>query len=181
MWVVDHKQPEIVELPPVSTIKRVVPVMVPITDDEVQPLEEPSDIVPQMEEKILEQPKTNNTIVDKNLPTKITDVVNRYESSRYRYAFDIPNNVYYSAFPPENGALHAIWIGKEDPETLSDSAVKVYYYGKKVLPELIGKEKVVDPSGTFVYLLINGVSFKIEALNINHPVVQKVIDTLVVL
>ena len=57
----------------------------------------------------------------------------------------------------------------------------MYFYGKKVVPELqnVSGGRVVDPAGTFIYLLLNNeYSVKIEALNINHPVVQKIIETI---
>jgi len=90
----------------------------------------------------------------------------------------MPANVYFSAFPGEAGAVHTVGIGKEDPATLAEAAVRVYFYGKKVVPELQNATKYVDPAGTYIYLLVNGYSVKIEALNINHPVVQKIVETI---
>jgi hypothetical protein len=119
-----------------------------------------------------------NTAIDPNLPKNKTDKVIHYESSRFKYGFDMPANVYFSAFPGEASAVHTVGIGKEDPETLVDAAVRIYFYGKKILPELQNSTKYVDPAGTYVYLLVNGYSVKIEALNIDHPVVQKIIETL---
>lgn len=172
-----------------ETPQKVVPVIIPYEeessvakamDDKQEQVQEQETSPNQLESSPVpvDTMVKKNTIVDPNLPTKIKTEVNHYESTRFNYSFDIPTNVYYSAFPPENGAVHAIGISKVDPETLADAAVKVYYYGKKVLPELAGKEKMVDPAGTYVYLLINGASFKIEALNIDHPVVQKIVETL---
>lgn len=122
-----------------------------------------------------------NTSVDSNLPTKVTDKMNHYSNSNFRYEFDIPANVYYSGFGAEDGARHTVGISKEDPDTLADAAVRVYFYGKKIVPELQNAQngKVVDPAGEYVYILLNGAySVKIEAVNINHPVVQKILETI---
>jgi hypothetical protein len=126
-------------------------------------------------------PVVANTTVDPNLPKKISETMNHYSNSNFRYEFDIPANVYYSWFGGEKGARHTVGIGKEDPETLNDAAVRVYFYGKKVVPELQNatNNKYEDPAGAYVYLLLDGAySVKIEALNINHPIVQKIIETI---
>ena len=107
--------------------------------------------------------------------------MNHYSNSNFRYEFDIPANVYYAWFGAADGARHTVGIAKEDPEALTDAAIRVYFYGKKVVPELQNAQnnKYEDPAGTFVYLLLNGAySVKIEALNINHPIVQKIIETI---
>lgn len=116
-----------------------------------------------------------------SLPTRASENVIPYSNASYGYGFDIPANVYYAAFGPQNGARHTIGIGKDDPETFDDAAVKVYYYGKQVLPELQNAHdnKVEDPEGKYVYLLLDGsYSVKIEATDINNPVVQKIIQTI---
>ncbi len=158
---------------PVAPVNSVVPVIVPAeTPTAVTPEVEPS------EEPVVSSP---STIVDPNLPTKITDKVIHYENQRFRYAFDMPGNVYFSGFGSSDGALHTVGIGKEDPATLADAPVRVYFYGKKVVPELEKATNNIyrDPEGKYVYLLIkNEYSVKIEALNINHPVVQKIIETI---
>jgi len=59
--------------------------------------------------------------------------------------------------------------------------VRVYFYGKKIVPELQNatNNKYSDPAGKYVYLLLNGAySVKIEASNINHPIVLKIIETI---
>jgi hypothetical protein len=161
-------------IPEVPTKAPIVPIIVPV--------EEPSPV--EMEEKPAEvEPSTpvTNTTVDPNLPTNKTDKVVRYDSSRFKYGFEMPANVYFSAFAGEAGAVHTVGIAKEDPETLADAAVRVYFYGKKVVPELqnVSSGRVVDPAGTFIYLLLNNeYSVKIEALNINNSVVQKIIETI---
>lgn len=160
-------------IPEVPTKAPIVPVIVPAEELPSVETEKPAEIEPSA-------PITNTT-VDPNLPTNKTDKVVRYDSSRFKYGFEMPANVYFSAFAGEAGAVHTVGIAKEDPETLADAAIRVYFYGKKVVPELqnVSSGKVVDPAGTFVYLLLgNEYSVKIEALNINHPVVQKVIETI---
>lgn len=150
----------------------IVPVVVPAENTTPTPTEE----TPEQEPVAV-----TNTAVDPNLPKNKTDKVVRYDSTRYKYGFDMPANVYFSAFLGEAGAIHTVGIAKEDPATLADAAVRVYFYGKKIVPELQNatNNRVVDPAGTFIYLLLNNeYSVKIEALNINHPVVQKIIDTI---
>ncbi len=161
-------------IPEMPTKTPIVPVIVPA--EEVAPT--PTEEKPQEE---VVAPVTTNTTVDPNLPKNKTDKVVRYDSSRFKYGFEMPANVYFSAFNGEAGAVHTVGIAKEDPETLADAAVRIYFYGKKVVPELqnASNGRVVDPAGTFIYLLLNNeYSVKIEALNINHPVVQKVIETI---
>jgi hypothetical protein len=61
--------------------------------------------------------------------------------------------------------------------------VRVYFYGKKIVPELQNAHdnKVQDPAGKFIYLLLSGqYSVKIEANDINNPVVQKIIQTITI-
>lgn len=165
----------------ISTPVTVVPVIVPEqseNSDVVNPevaIDEPQAVVETAPIPV------SNTSVDPNLPTKITDKMNHYSNSNFRYEFDIPANVYYAWFGAADGARHTVGIGKEDPETLADAAVRVYFYGKKIVPELqnASNGKYIDPAGKYVYVLIDGgYSVKIEALNINHPVVQKILETI---
>ena len=80
------------ERPPV----RIEPVIVSSPEEEeVMPSSESA------EENSTPTISSRPIIVDPNLPNKITDKTVRYESSRYHYAFDLPANVYYSAFPAE--------------------------------------------------------------------------------
>ena len=109
------------------------------------------------------------------------DKVNHYENSRFGYGFDVPANVYYSGFGGQGTALHSIGIAKDVPETFADSAVRIYFYGKKILPELQNavNNRYEDPAGKYILLLLNGQSsVRIEADNITHPVVQKVVQTI---
>lgn len=151
----------------------IVPVIVPAEEQTPSETEAPA-------EESSPTPVTN-TAIDPNLPKNKTDKTTRYDSSRFKYGFEMPANVYFSAFAGEAGAVHTVGIAKEDPETLADAAVRIYFYGKKIVPELqnASSGRVVDPAGTFIYLLLNNeYSVKIEALNINHPVVQKIIETI---
>lgn len=159
----------------------VLPVIVPASEVENEtPAAAPTE-TPETPTTTPEPVVVTNTAVDSNLPKKISETMNHYSNSNFRYEFDIPANVYYAWFGAEEGARHTVGISKEDPETLSDAAIRVYFYGKKVVPELQNAQnnKYEDPAGTYVYLLLNGAySVKIEALNINHPIVQKIIETI---
>ena len=118
-----------------------------------------------------------------DLPTPKNDKVIHYESNYFKYGFDMPANVYYSAFGGAEGAQHTVGIAKEIPETLSDGAVRVYFYGKKILPELQNatNNTYKDPAGKYIYLLLNGqYSVKIEANDISNPIVQKIVQTIAV-
>lgn len=153
-----------------------VPQTVPVEEIVAEP-SKPENTLPETAPK----PVSVSTVVDANLPKKISETMNHYSNSNFRYEFDIPANVYYSGFNGENGARHTVGIGKEDPSTLADAAIRVYFYGKKVLPELQNAPngRVEDPAGAYVYLLLDGAySVKIEALNINHPIVQKIIESI---
>lgn len=171
------RNPIIPEAPRSTTI---VPVIVPAEEAEENEIPPTTTV----EEETPETPTPTpivNTTVDPNLPTRISDTMNHYSNSNFRYEFDIPANVYYAWFGAVDGARHTVGIGKEDPETLTDAAVRVYFYGKKIVPELQNatNNKYSDPSGKYVYLILDGAySVKIEASNINHPIVLKIIETI---
>ncbi len=120
----------------------------------------------------------NGETVD--LPMPKNDKVNHYENTHFGYGFDVPANVYYSGFGWQGTALHTVGIAKDVPETFADSAIRIYFYGKKILPELQnGTTRYEDPAGKYVLLLLsNQTSVRIEANNIANPVVQKVIQTI---
>lgn len=161
--------PIIPEVPVSSVVPVIVPAETPVTTDPVEETATPEPVV------------TTNSLVDPNLPTNKTDKVIHYESQRFHYGFDMPANIYFSGFGPESGAVHTVGIAKEDPATLADAAVRVYFYGKKILPELQNapNNRYEDPAGKYIYILLNGgFSVKIEAMNINHPVVQKIAQTI---
>jgi len=73
----------------------VVPVIVPdeIVESPVTQEDEPKEDV--VTEEQVPVAVSNNT-VDQNLPTKISDTMNHYSNSNFRYEFDIPANVYYA-------------------------------------------------------------------------------------
>ena len=61
--------------------------------------------------------------------------------------------------------------------------MRVYFYGKTILPELQNAHngQFINPEGTSISLLLdNEYSVKIEALDIRNPVVQKIVETIVV-
>lgn len=113
-----------------------------------------------------------------DLPVPKNDKVNHYENTRFGYGFDVPANVYYSGFGGQGKALHSIGIAKDVPETFVDSAVRVYFYGKTIPPELQTSSRYDDPAGKYVLILLsNQTAVRIEADNITHPVVQKIAQT----
>ena len=110
------------------------------------------------------------------------DKIIHYENKSFGYSFDVPNSVYYSGFGAQNGAIHTVGISKDVPETLEASTVRVYYYGKKIVPELQGQTTIIDPAGKFEYLLLDGqYSVKIESDDIHGAIAQKVIQTIAVI
>ena len=147
------------------------------------PATEATSPSPSPEPEVIAPSPTTNTDTTVDIPASKNDKVVHYQSSFFKYGFDLPANVYYAAFGGQDGAQHTVGIAKQDPATLADAAVRVYFYGKKVLPELqnASNNKVTDPAGKFVYLLLNGqYSVKIEANDINNPIVQKIIQTITV-
>lgn len=161
---------------------KIIPVIVPAEEkeEEIPPTTTVVEETPVEPEAPAPQIVVNTTI-DSNLPTKISDTMNHYSNSSFWYEFDIPANVYYAWFGASDGARHTVGISKEDPENLTDAAIRVYYYGKKIVPELqnVSNNKYEDPAGKYIYLLLDGAySVKIEASNINNPIVQKVIETI---
>lgn len=128
-----------------------------------------------------EQPSTTTTPASLDLPVSKNDKVNHYENTNYGYSFDIPANLYYSGFGGANGAKHTVGISKEVPETLDTSAVRVYFYGKKILPELQNASTYEDPAGKYLLVLVGGqYSVRIEANDIKSPIVAKIAQTLTV-
>lgn len=163
---------------PVTTSADTTPVTVSSEVTSVQPTETTSTTI---EPTATTTPVATSGTVD--IPTPKNDKVVHYQSNYFKYGFDIPASVYYSAFGGQDGAQHTVAIAKEIPEALSDGAVRVYFYGKKVVSELQNAHanKYEDPAGKFIYLLLNGqYSVKIEANDINNPIVQKIVQTIAV-
>lgn len=168
---IDYKQVP-TPVPPVTP----APVVPVVSAEVVTPnaVEETPPVVP-VETKIPEE------VTPVDLPTPKNEKVNHYRSNYFKYGFDIPANLYYSAFGASDGAQHTVAIAKEVPETFADGAVKVYFYGKKILPELqnVSSGKYEDPAGKYISILLGGqYSVKIEASDIRNPIVQKIVQTI---
>ncbi len=122
--------------------------------------------------------------IDLDRPLNPDEKVTKYENKSFGYSFDIPASVYYSGFAGEAGAIHTFAIKKEaGPETLADSSVRVYYYGRKIIPELQSavKNMYQDPEGKYIAVLVNGThSVKIEADDINSSIVLRILKTITV-
>jgi hypothetical protein len=103
-----------------------------------------------------------------------------YKNTNYGYHFSMSDQMYYAGFGARNGALHTVAIQVEAlPESLDDSLVRVYYYGKKVLPELQNTQRYVDPNGKYILLLIdNTYSVRIEADNLKSSTVKTIESTI---
>lgn len=170
------------------------PVPTPVTPTPIAPAVTPDPVQTEPTPPVTEAPVTTETVAPTpaptpapvvsaplDLPTPKNDKVNRYTSNYFKYGFDIPANVYYSAFGASDGAQHTVAIAKEIPETLADGAIKVYFYGKKIVPELQNAQnnKYEDPAGKYMYLLLDGqYSVKIEATDLSNPIVQKIVQTI---
>jgi hypothetical protein len=114
---------------------------------------------------------------------KINEKVIHYHNAYYKYGFDIPASMYYAAFGSSGEALHTVAISKTIPENFSEGIVRVFFYGKKIVPELqnMHGNKFEDPAGKYVYLILwKQYSAKIEANDISNPVVQKIIQTIAI-
>ncbi len=115
-----------------------------------------------------------------DLPLPKNDKINHYENTHFGYAFDVPVNVYYSGFGGQGSALHTVGIAKDVPDTFADAAIRIYFYGKKIPSELQNTSKYEDPAGKYVLILLsNQTAVRVEANNIAHPVVQKIVQTIV--
>jgi hypothetical protein len=88
--------------------------------------------------------------------------------------------MYYAGFWPKNGALHTIAIQPDTlPENFNDAAIRVFYFGKKILPELQNTQRFVDPNGKYILLRIkDNYSVRIESNNLNTPTVKAIEATI---
>jgi len=88
--------------------------------------------------------------------------------------------MYYAGFGSRDGAVHTLAIQPEAlPETFEAGTIRVYYYGKKTLPELKSSTQYTDPNGKYILLLLDGAySVKIESGNLKSPTVQAIISTI---
>lgn len=94
-----HMNPIIPEAPTKTPIIPVIVPAEPVSVEEVEKEKEETPVAP-----------TVNTAIDPNLPKNTTDKLIRYDSSRFKYGFDMPANVYFSAFSGDSGALHTVGI-----------------------------------------------------------------------
>lgn len=105
-----------------------------------------------------------------------------YKNANYGYHLSIPKKMYYAGFGATNGALHILAVQSDAiPESLETATVKVFYYGKKILPELQNatNNRYQDPAGKYILLLLNGAySVKIESNNLNSPAVKAIESTI---
>jgi hypothetical protein len=103
-----------------------------------------------------EKTATTPEIAPVDLPKIKDEKIIHYSSKYFQYGFDIPASIYYSAFGASDGAQHTVAIAKEIPETFEDGAVKVYFYGKKVVSELKNAQngRYEDPAGKYIYILL---------------------------
>lgn len=69
------------------------------------------------------------------------------------------------------------------PETLESASVRVYFYGNQILPELQNSTSTLyqDPEGKFLLLLVgNKSTVKIEANDLQNPIVTRVVQSITV-
>lgn len=67
------------------------------------------------------------------------------------------------------------------PESFNNAPVRVYYYGKKVLPELknASNNRYEDPNGKYILLLLDGkYSVRIESDNLQSATVKAIEETI---
>lgn len=164
-------------VPPVREVIQIptppVVVETPVVEEEAAP-----EITPVVEEEtpiVVEEKKDEKTPIEEKNP----DLV-EYKSTNYGYHFSMSDQMYYAGFGAKNWALHTVAIQTEAlPESLDDSIVRVYYYGKKVLPELQNTQRYVDPNGKYILLLVdNAYSVRIEADNLKSSTVQTIESTI---
>lgn len=171
-WWMASKKPDRKVIVPQPTV---VDVVVPETPQPTTP--EPVVV----EETKQTDAQPTESILTKTLPN---EEVIRYENARFKYSFDISKKVYYSGFGAQWGASHTVGIDKAGmPETLESASVKVYFYGNQILPELQNSTSALyqDPEGKFLLLLVGGKSsVKIEANDLQNPIVTRVIQSITV-
>lgn len=123
-------------------------------------------------------PEVSTAIDEEKVDPKLIE----YRNTNYGYHLSLPKKMYYAGFGSRNGALHTLAIQADTlPETFGDATVRVFYYGKKILPELQNthNNRYVDPEGKFILLLLNGeYSVKIESDNLQSPTVKTIEETI---
>lgn len=156
----------------------IAPVVVetPVTDTPIieTPTPEPTPIV-------INETKTDNTTeTPKVAEEKASIGLVEYKNTNYGYSFSLSDKMYYAGFGSRDGAVHTLAIQPEAlPETFEDGTIRVYYYGKKALPELKNSTQYTDPNGKYILLLLDGAySVKIESDNLKSPTVQAILSTI---
>jgi len=111
---------------------------------------------------------------------KINPDLIEYKNTNYGYHLSLPKKMYYAGFWARNGAIHTLAIQEDAlPENFSDASVRVFFYGKKVLPELQNTERYVDPNGKYILLLIDGMySVRIEWDILKNPTITAIEETI---
>lgn len=171
----------------------VAPTNTPVTTTDTEtvtsePAPTPTEVVSAPETVVTPTQQTptapSGTSIDVTKSLNPNEKITKYENASYGYSFDIPANVYYGGFAGEAGAVHTFGIKKDAvPETLADATVRVYYYGKKVIPELKNTSNNIyqDPAGKYIAILVNGThSVKIESDDLSSSAVLRIIQTITV-
>ncbi|MFA6080488.1 MAG: hypothetical protein WC753_03345 [Candidatus Gracilibacteria bacterium] len=156
--VTETQLPPAVTLPAVETIK------------DTQPVTDTSTVTP---------PPATTPTADITTPLDISKLI-EYKNSNFGYHFSMPKKVYYAGFGARDGAVHTVAIQSDMvPEVFETALVRVFFYGKKILPELKSTTRYVDPNGKYILLLIDGAySVRIESDNLKSATVQAIEATI---
>jgi len=138
---------------------------------------------PELTATIAEEVKTGNTTETQEAviaEEKDTIGLVEYKNTNYGYSFSMSDQMYYAGFGSRDGAVHTLAIQPDAlPETFETATIRVYYYGKKTLPELVNSSQHTDPKGKYILLLLDDAySVKIESDNMKSPTVQAIISTI---
>ena len=139
-------------------------------------VEESKPIVPTLpEEKVPE-------IIPETTEEKTDPKLVEYKNTNYGYHLSFPKKMYYAGFGARNGALHSLAIQEEAlPEEFGTATTRVFFYGKKILPELqnASNNRYKDPNGKYILLLLDDTySVRIESDNLQSATVQAIISTI---
>ena len=124
-------------------------------------------------------PPTTTQTVDSTTPIDLSKLI-EYKNTTFKYHFSMPKKVYYAAFGARDGAVHTVAIQSDMvPEVFETATVRVFFYGKKILPELKSTTRYVDPNGKYILLLLNNAySVRIESDNLKSTTVQAIEATI---
>lgn len=158
------------------------------------------------EEKSLEQQKaedsweiientnswSSDTILDLNTNSWITsdntsswsEIINpnvqKYFNDNYSYWFEMPKNVYFSWFGAQNNSNHSIWIFTWTwTEDFSQATVKVYFYSKKLLPELNNLNDWEKTYSEWKYFIKSWTDTVVVEWSQNDKITQNVVNSLI--